>query len=171
MCWQWMSDKYRWSLINFIGSILVLGELSVKFQDFIALSVYTSLHFVVCYWLILHLGSNSIATYFGVVFLCGCLRNKIILGTVRHTHLCSCRLWVAWPLKHTETEVCRQFTRAVILVLVGFGLQFTTTIYRFSCFLFHMSTLCQRVGRLSRDGADAIYMQYLSKRCITSQIS
>ena len=38
-CWWRMSDKYKWCSINFIGSILVLGELNVKFQDFIALSV------------------------------------------------------------------------------------------------------------------------------------
>ena len=113
-CWWWMSDKYKWCSINFIGSILVLGELNVKFQDFIALSVaFCSVLLIV--------GRNNIATYFCVMFLYGGLWNKIILDTARHTQLCSCQLWVVWPPKHAEMEVCRQFAKAVILVPVGFS--------------------------------------------------
>ena len=64
---------------------------------------------------------NNIATYCCAVFLGGNLRDKIIHSTFGHSHLCSCRLWVARPPKYTETEVCRQFATAVILVPVGFG--------------------------------------------------
>jgi len=64
---------------------------------------------------------NNIATYGGAVFLCGGSWNKIIHSTLGHTHICSCRMLVKRSPKCTETEVCRQFAKAVALVPVGFG--------------------------------------------------
>ena len=64
---------------------------------------------------------NNIAAYCCAVFLYGGSRNKIIHSKLGHTHVCSCQLWVKRPPKHTETEVCRQFAKAVVLAPVGFG--------------------------------------------------
>ena len=72
-------------------------------------------------FLLWHVSAPDIMGHCCVVFLRGGLRDKIIHGMARHTHLCSCRLWVAWPPKHGETEVCIQLVKAVVLVPVGFG--------------------------------------------------
>ena len=75
------------------------------------------LHCFVCiqkfvfFIVIIHLASNNNYCYFFVVFLCGGLRNKIILAMARHTHLCSCRLWVAWPPTRTETKCADSLQR------------------------------------------------------------
>ena len=112
--------------------ILVLCKLNVKFQDFLLCLYRQVLHFSVCYSSIIHLACN-----------------KLFPTVVQHvrTHLLfSCRLWVAWPPKCTETDVCRQFAKAVILVCFSYNLPL-----RFTDFVafFFIVVLYQRVGRLS----------------------
>ena len=48
-------------------------------------------------FLLWHVSAPDIMGHCCVVFLRGGLRDEIIHGMARHTHLCSCRLWVAWP--------------------------------------------------------------------------
>ena len=120
--------------LTIIGGIRILGELNVKFQSFVSLSLLAIFAFLIVLFINNHLASNNIACC--VAFVRGGLRNTH--GMARHTKLsavCSMTAKV-----HAETEVCRHFKKAVVLVPVEFGYNLLSFIdfVAFCCFFYQV---------------------------------